>query len=379
MPSLMEQIADCEVVLCAGPGGVGKTTTSAAIAVAAARAGKKVLVLTIDPAKRLADALGVSLDNTPRRIEPETLEKSGIEATGEIWALMLDAARTFDDLVQRLAPNQATAERLLNNVIYRHISRSLAGTLEYTAVEKLFDLRDRFDYDLIVVDTPPSKNVLDFVESPEWLSKFFDERILKWFMIIDPNAPAGGFGKSLLKRTGRVVWEVLARVFGHDFLKEITEFMHALETMTAEFKSRADATGQLLRSPKSLFFVVASTDRFVLNDAVYLRTEIARRGISFGGFVINKVHPESGLGQPEQAAAAIRAAGADDPAAERLARKLVRACEEMDSKAQADIKAVERLRRESHWDGYIAMLPLQSEDVHDLAMLDRLADVLATG
>ncbi len=378
MPSLMEEIENCEVVLCAGPGGVGKTTTSAAIAVAAARSGKKVLVLTIDPAKRLADALGVSLDNTARRIQPETLEKNGIYAAGEIWALMLDAARTFDDLVQRLAPDRATAERLLNNVIYRHISRSLAGTLEYTAVEKLYDLRDRFDYDLIVVDTPPSKNVLDFVESPEWLSKFFDERILKWFMLLDPKAPAGGFGQVLLKRTGRVVWEVMARVFGHEFLGEITEFMHALESMTVEFKSRADATGQLLRSPASLFFIVATTDRFVLNDAVYLRTEIMRRGISFGGFIINRVHPESGLAQPSLAAAAIRAAGANDPAAERLASKLVQACEEMDIKAREDREAVECLRREANWDGYIAMLPQLSEEVHDLVMLDRLAAVLAT-
>ncbi|MEE8408200.1 MAG: ArsA-related P-loop ATPase [Myxococcota bacterium] len=378
MPSLMEEIENCEVVLCAGPGGVGKTTTSAAIAVAAARSGKKVLVLTIDPAKRLADALGVSLDNTARRIQPETLEKNGIYAAGEIWALMLDAARTFDDLVQRLAPDRATAERLLNNVIYRHISRSLAGTLEYTAVEKLYDLRDRFDYDLIVVDTPPSKNVLDFVESPEWLSKFFDERILKWFMLLDPKAPAGGFGQVLLKRTGRVVWEVMARVFGHEFLGEITEFMHALESMTVEFKSRADATGQLLRSPASLFFIVATTDRFVLNDAVYLRTEIMRRGISFGGFIINRVHPESGLAQPSLAAAAIRAAGANDPAAERLASKLVQACEEMDIKAREDREAVERLRREANWDGYIAMLPEQPEELHDLVMLDRLAAVLAT-
>jgi anion-transporting ArsA/GET3 family ATPase len=377
MESLKEVIADREVVLCTGPGGVGKTTVSAAIGLAAAISGRKVAVLTIDPARRLADALGVTLDNTPRRIDPALFAAAGLTVPGELWALMLDAGSTFDDLIRRLSPDPRASDRILRNPVYTHMSRSLAGTLEYMAIEKLFDIRERHKFDLVIVDTPPSKNVLDFLEAPEWLTRFLDERVLKWFLLLHPDAPHGGFAKMLLQRTGKVVFDVLGKVFGREFLAELVAFMHAIESMTAEFQRRAHVIQELLRSERSSFLVIATSDQFVLRDAVFLRHEIDHRGIPFGGFVVNRVHSVSGITEPERAKAAIRAAGADDPAAERLADKLVGALAEMDRQAALDHVAIAALRRQSSWEGYIGELPALGDEVLDLKGLARLSAQLA--
>ena len=361
------------IVLCTGPGGVGKTTVSAAIGLMAAAQGRKVAVLTIDPARRLADALGMSLDNTPRRVDPALLTAADLDVPGELWALMLDAGSTFDDLIRRLAPEPRTADRILHNIVYTHMSRALAGTLEYMAIEKLFDIRDRYSFDLIVVDTPPSKNVLDFLEAPEWLNRFLDERVLKWFLLLHPEASAGGFAKALLRRTGKVVFEILAKVFGKEFLAELVAFMHAIESMTAEFRRRAVVIQDLLRSELSSFLVIATSDPFVLRDAVYLRNEIDHRRIPFGGFVVNRVHSASGLMEPERARAAIRAAGANDPVADSLADKLYGACADIDRQAALDQAAIGELRRESDWRGYIGELPALGDEVLSLKGLARLA------
>lgn len=361
--SIMQALVGREIVLCCGPGGVGKTTSSATIAVAAARAGKRVLVLTIDPARRLADALGIQLSDS---MVPKRVELEGV--AGELSALMLDATKTMDDLVRRLAPNERAAERILGNLIYRQISRALSGGLEYTAVEKLFDLRDRFSFDLIVVDTPPSKNVLDFIEAPHYLAGFFDDRVIKWFLLLDPNTPPRGLGAAVLRRTGAVVWDVLGRVFGRAFLADISEFMQAIEAIAARLRQRAEAIAELLRSDRALFLIVSSTDPLVVEDAAFLRREIAARGIPFGGFIMNRVHVPSGvvdLGHVEERLKRLGEPG--------LADAVVNVCREEDVQAASDAAAIATLRTRTGWQGFLAALPRQAGDVHDLAALQRLA------
>ncbi len=373
MPSLTELVAEREILLCTGPGGVGKTTTSAAIGLMAAAQGRKVAVLTIDPARRLADALGVALDNQPRQIDPSVFAAAGLNVPGELWALMLDAAHTFDDLIQRLAPDRDTARRILHNVVYTQMSRALAGTLEYMAVEKLFDLRSRHGFDLVVVDTPPSKNVLDFVEAPEWLTRFLDERVLRWFVMFHPEAQTHGVKEALLKRTSKMVFDVLARVMGREFLNEVIGFMVAIEGMAAEFRRRAQDIQALLRSSRASFLVVATSDPFVLRDAAYLRNEILQRGIPFGGFVVNRVHDLRDMPEIAHATAVIRAASATDPSADNLIDKLARVSDELGRRATEDRNAIAMLRVEARWQGYIGELPLLGEEVTDLTGLAQLA------
>ncbi|MEM6533399.1 MAG: ArsA-related P-loop ATPase [Myxococcota bacterium] len=369
MNAVAEALSGLEVVLATGPGGVGKTTSSAALAVNSAQRGKRVLVLTIDPARRLADALGVTLDNTPRRVEMPGLEGG----TGELWALMLDPVRTFDELIERLAPSPVVADRLMNNIIYRQMTRTLAGTLEYTAVEKLYDLRQRYDFDLIVVDTPPSKNVLDFIEAPQWLLRFLDERIFRWFLMLEGQDTSSGIGAVLLRRTGRVVRDVLGRVFGEHFVGELSEFMHAIESMTHEFRRRADAIQALLRDPVTGFLVVATTDPFVMSDAVYLRHEIERRGVRFAGFLVNRVYRPTGLVRPEDAADMVRNAAPDEPGVHALAEKLVAEAAQIDERAEADRTSIEQVRTRARWRGLVGTIPREVHEIHDLDALGRLA------
>ncbi len=359
--NLVELAAGRRVILCVGPGGVGKTTTSAALALAAAEAGRRVVVLTIDPARRLTDALGVVVGNTPSRV---TL---GPEAKGELWAVMLDQSSTLDDLVRRIAPTPATADRLLGNVIYRQMSRALAGTLEYTAIEKLYDLRERQGFDLVIVDTPPSKNVVDFIEAPEWLLRFLDERIFKWFTLLG-GGEKRGVARIVLQRTARAVGDVLGKVFGDSFVTDFNAFVRDLEGMTAELRKRAANIQMLLRSTESGFVVVTTPDPFVLADAVFLRNELGKRALSFTGFVVNRANVGSGVESPEAVAKLVEGAIGGE-----LAKKLAATALDMNARAREDAAAVSRLRRDARWEGYVGIVPREVEEIHDLDALRALS------
>lgn len=361
MTSLLERIADRSVILCVGSGGVGKTTTSAALALAAAESGRKVVILTIDPARRLADALGVGIDNEPRRVP--------LEGKGELSAVMLDPATTFDDLIRRLSPTPARADSLMNNVIYQQMSRALSGTLEYTAIEKLYDLREHGGYDLIVVDTPPSKNVLDFIESPEWLSRFLDDRILKWFALLEGHASEAGLKQMVMKRTARVVSDILAKIFGGDFVGDLSGFIGDIEGMAAELRHRAENIQKLLSGGEAGFVVVTSPDPQVMTDAVFLRHALEKRTLDFLGFIVNRTSEPSGLNSPESFA---QAASDSGQISQALAKKLTEACAEMDARAKEESASIAKLRRDTRWDGYIATIPRETDEIHDIAGLRNL-------
>lgn len=373
MTTLLEQIKNKRVVLCAGPGGVGKTTSSAALALAAARSGRKVCVLTIDPAKRLADALGVQLTNEPTEVDITPFTKEGLSFDGELHALMLDPEATLRALILDNAPDRAIADRVFNNVIFQQLSGAMAGTLEYTAVEKLHDLHANFDFDLIVVDTPPSKNVLDFLEAPEYVSRFLEENIFKWFTILDPERRAKSFGAGLLKRTGKLIWDVLGRTLGVDFVEQLGDFFRAMEFLAAEFRKRALSLGELLRSSQTAALVVATTDDFVVSEAAFLCREIKDRKIPFAGFIVNRTEVRPGIPDIGVAIEELKGAAGDHPAASGLTDKLLVMFNGRSERIAAEEKALGVLKESSSFHGHLTTLPLMLEEIHDLMSLHRLS------
>ncbi|MEJ1201773.1 MULTISPECIES: ArsA family ATPase [unclassified Streptomyces] len=271
------------IVVCCGAGGVGKTTTAAALGLRAAERGRKVVVLTIDPARRLAQSMGIdSLDNTPRRVK-------GVDdsAGGELHAMMLDMKRTFDEIVEAHAdPERAAA--ILGNPFYQSLSAGFAGTQEYMAMEKLGQLRARDEWDLIVVDTPPSRSALDFLDAPKRLGSFLDGKLIR--VLLAPAKVGGRAGMKFLNVGMSMMTGVLGKVLGGQFLKDVQTFVAAMDSMFGGFRTRADATYKLLQAPGTAFLVVAAPERDALREAAYFVERLAAEDMPLAGLVLNRVH-----------------------------------------------------------------------------------------
>jgi anion-transporting ArsA/GET3 family ATPase len=276
-------IDGAKILVCCGSGGVGKTTTAAALALRAAERGRRTVVLTIDPARRLAQSMGLSeLDNIPRRV-------AGVDesAGGSLDAMMLDMKRTFDEIVETHA-EPAKAQAILANPFYQALSSSFAGTQEYMAMEKLGQLKATGDYDLVVVDTPPTRSALDFLDAPQRLTTFLDGRMIKILM-----APAKAGGKAYLKVVSagfNVFTGVIAKIIGASVLQDVSQFVAALETMFGGFRERAQATYDLLKAPGTSFVVVAAPERDALREAAYFVERLAEERMPLAGLVVNRVH-----------------------------------------------------------------------------------------
>ncbi|MFG3247561.1 ArsA family ATPase [Streptomyces sp. NPDC048187] len=271
------------IVVCCGSGGVGKTTTAAALGLRAAERGRKVVVLTIDPARRLAQSMGIdSLDNTPRRVK-------GVDdaAGGELHAMMLDMKRTFDEVVESHAdPERAAA--ILGNPFYQSLSAGFAGTQEYMAMEKLGQLRAKDEWDLIVVDTPPSRSALDFLDAPKRLGSFLDGKLIR--LLLAPAKVGGRAGMKFLNVGMSMMTGVLGKVLGGPFLKDVQTFVAAMDSMFGGFRTRADATYKLLQAPGTAFLVVAAPERDALREAAYFVQRLAAEDMPLAGLVLNRVH-----------------------------------------------------------------------------------------
>lgn len=274
---------DTRIVVCCGSGGVGKTTTAAALGLRAAERGRKVVVLTIDPARRLAQSMGIdSLDNTPRRVK-------GIDdsAGGELHAMMLDMKRTFDEIVEAHAdPERAAA--ILGNPFYQSLSAGFAGTQEYMAMEKLGQLRSRDEWDLIVVDTPPSRSALDFLDAPKRLGSFLDGKLIR--VLLAPAKVGGRAGMKFLNVGMSMMTGALGKVLGGQLLKDVQTFVAAMDSMFGGFRTRADATYKLLQAPGTAFLVVAAPERDALREAAYFVERLAAEDMPLAGLVLNRVH-----------------------------------------------------------------------------------------
>ncbi|MGA5867918.1 ArsA family ATPase [Streptomyces cinereoruber] len=277
------------IIVCCGAGGVGKTTTAAALGVRAAERGRRVVVLTIDPARRLAQSMGIdSLDNTPRKVE-------GIKGSdgGELHAMMLDMKRTFDEIVEAHA-DPARARAILENPFYQSLSAGFAGTQEYMAMEKLGQLRARDEWDLIVVDTPPSRSALDFLDAPKRLGSFLDGKFIK--LLMAPAKVGGRAGMKFLNVGMSMMTGTLGKLLGGQFLKDVQTFVAAMDTMFGGFRTRADATYKLLQAPGTAFLVVATPERDALREAAYFVERLAAEKMPLAGLVLNRVHGSGAAG-----------------------------------------------------------------------------------
>ena len=349
------------VIVCCGSGGVGKTTTAAVMGLEAARRGRRAVVVTIDPARRLADALGLEggLASEPQRIEFDPgADSTGADSTGdgELWAMMLDTAATFDGLVRRHADSAEQIDRILTNSFYRNIAGALSGTQEYMAAETLHQLHGDDRFDLVIVDTPPSRNALDFLEAPGVLARFLDHRLFRLLML-----PTRG-GLKVLGTATQPILKAIGKVVGSDVLADSVAFFQAFAGMETGFRERADDVVRLIRAPETSFVVVASPRHDTIGEAVWFATQLVGQGVGVPSAIVNRAHPAFGDGtatDAADAAAAARTAGADDlgvlwdnVAALRTMRDL-----ELDVIAPlADIVGVDRL----------VVLPLLDGDVHDL-------------
>ncbi|WP_244229830.1 ArsA family ATPase [Kitasatospora albolonga] len=287
---------DIRIIVCCGSGGVGKTTTAAALGVRAAERGRKVVVLTIDPARRLAQSMGIDqLDNVPRRVD-------GIAGEGELHAMMLDMKRTFDETVEAHADAER-ARAILENPFYQSLSAGFAGTQEYMAMEKLGQLRARDEWDLIIVDTPPSRSALDFLDAPKRLGSFLDGKFIR--LLMAPAKVGGRAGMKFLNVGMSMMTGTLGKLLGGQFLRDVQTFVAAMDTMFGGFRSRADATYKLLQAPGTAFLVVATPERDALREAAYFVERLAAEDMPLAGLVLNRAHgSEASRLSAEQALAA---------------------------------------------------------------------------
>jgi anion-transporting ArsA/GET3 family ATPase len=377
------------IIVCCGSGGVGKTTTAAALGLRAAERGRHVVVLTVDPARRLAQSMGLSkLDNTPRPVPlPEDAQ-----ADGSLHAMMLDMKRTFDEIVEGHS-DPDRAEQILANPFYQSLSSSFAGTQEYMAMEKLGQLRRTDQWDLIVVDTPPSRSALDFLDAPQRLSRFLDGRLIKLL-----TAPTRAGGRAYLKVVNAgfgMLTNVVTRVIGAQVLRDVQTFVAAFDTMFGGFRERAEDTYRLLQTPGTAFLVVATPEPDALREASYFVERLSQDRMPLAGLILNRVHrsPAARLSAARSLAAAEALQPAGAPAgsppvshngntgepAEATRYPLVASALRMHAERMQLIAAERRLAQSftaAHPGVPVATVPAQPEDVHDLIGLHAIGESL---
>jgi anion-transporting ArsA/GET3 family ATPase len=366
------------IAVCVGSGGVGKTTVSAAIALGRALAGGRALVCTIDPARRLANALGLSaLGNLESRVPDHQFTEAGLAPRGELWAMMLDVKRTWDDLVSRHAPDPGRRDRILRNRLYQQMSAALAGSQEYMAMEKLYELATDRDYDLIVLDTPPTAHALDFLEAPDRILDFLGNETAR--ALLAPALGAGRLGLRLAQLGGGYIAKTLARFTGAEALADLGDFLQGFQGMYDGFKERAAAVRALLSRPEVGFVLVSSPASVSIDEALAFHERLHAESMPIAGIVANRVTPDlwpppGALPTPGDLAAALAARGGGDGDGD-LARRLAVTLAEHQALAHAEARAVDRLLSAAP-DVPRAVVPRLESDVHDLGGLARLAERL---
>ncbi len=368
----MSLLSDHRLLICVGSGGVGKTTLSASLALGAAMQGKRVLVLTIDPARRLANSLGLPLfGNEAVRVELE-----GAAAGGELWAMMLDPGHTIRDLIERVSPDPQVAERILGNRIFRAIADSIAGSQDYMATEKLHDVVTHGGYDLVVLDTPPSTHAMDFLDAPGRLARFTDRQIMKWFLA--PHEPQAGLGR-LLMGTSSIVFRLLGHIFGRAFLDELSEFFQAFRELYDGFRSRSEEVIALFRARDTAFLVITAPNEASVETARYFLGELRGRGMRCAGAVVNRCHLVSEQ-VPDVALlsglASALSADLSPHTAETLLARLGAADRRLRELAQAEARRIDHLRRAMAPGQAMWRVPRMEGEVHDLRALTATAEHL---
>jgi anion-transporting ArsA/GET3 family ATPase len=365
--SVADIVARYEVVVCAGSGGVGKTTTAAAMGLLGASLGRRAIVLTIDPAKRLADALGIAeLGNHPTAV--------AVGEKGTLAAMMLDQKGAWDALVERYADSEETRERIFANAFYQNLSGTFAGSQEYMAIEQLSQLHDSGDYDLIVVDTPPTNHALDFLDAPRRLGNFLDRRVMRWF--VRPYMSAGWSGLRVVNRTAGALLRRLEDATGVSALADVSEFFGAMSDLFDGWDERVRRVERLLRSDRSAFVLVATPEEQVLSEAEYFCSKVEEHAIALRGMVFNRIQAElvadeAGIDE-QRIDAAIKRAISSGATRRRLTENFLR----YEVQARGDQLRIENFRDQLDADVVVSTIPNFEEDLHDLAGLRRLLEFL---
>lgn len=370
--SLAPLLRERRILIVVGSGGVGKTTTAATLALLAALEGRKVLALTIDPARRLADALGLSaLGHDVQEVPAEKLrivaESRGITPRpgGKLSAMMLDQKRAFDEVVKRYATDPKVQQRIYGNAIYQQISSSLAGSHEYAAMSKLYELAQRGEYDLLVLDTPPTENALDFLEAPDKVSRAIESEALQWIM--KPTAQAGSWGLRVLGMGSAFVLRGLARFVGSAFLSQMAEFFVEFSQVMTGFRERAREVNTLLRRPDVSFVLVCSPEPLSVDEALYFYDRLEQAKLPVGGCVVNRVH-SSGPEAPAELFPTLRSrpelAGYFDDDVQQLSADLLRTYREQQVLAATDTASIARLRKRVERVP-LRRVPMFERDIHD--------------
>jgi anion-transporting ArsA/GET3 family ATPase len=374
--SLEQLLATKEIVISCGSGGVGKTTTAAAAAaMAATHLGGKVLVVTVDPARRLANALGLErFGNVEHRVPDEAFAAAGVEPRGELWAAMLDTKQSWDDLVARHAPDERTRKAILGNSIYQNISGRFVQSHDYIAMERLYELHSSGTYDLIVVDTPPTRNAIDFLEAPDRMSDFFSSKLLRWL-----TAPSKS---RVVNLASKPFYTVADRILGSQFLEDIAEFFSLFQAMAPGFVERADAVTKTLGDKRTTFVVVSTLEAAPLREAEYFIAALDERKLHLGALVLNKVLPSylrrtatTGVAKrlcSDAAGAATAVAGAGDPT--DVARVLHTVGESFLNYQVVAKREAEQRAELTRSPDVVAAVPYFDADIRDLTGLLRLGD-----
>ncbi|HJR24847.1 MAG TPA: ArsA-related P-loop ATPase [Acidimicrobiales bacterium] len=375
--SIEQLLAAKEIVISCGSGGVGKTTAAAAIAaMAAVHHGGTVLVLTVDPAKRLANALGLeAFGNVETRISNDAFLEAGVRPRGELWAAMLDTKQSWDDLVRRHAPDPATRDAILANPLYKNITGRFVQSHDYIAMERLYDIHASGRFDLIVVDTPPTRNAIDFLEAPERMADFFSSRLLRWLTV-----PARS---RVLTMASKPFYSVADRILGSKFLEDIAEFFLLFQTMYKGFVTRAEAVTRTLADKRTTFVVVSTLESAPVREAEFFIDALEERRLHLGAVVLNKVLPAWFLDSGATEAAKVlcadsprlaKAAPVDDASPEQVARVLHEVGEsflnfQVVAKREAEMRAELSAAPE-----VVASVPYFDHDITDLAGLIQLGE-----
>ncbi|HEY2631388.1 MAG TPA: ArsA-related P-loop ATPase [Solirubrobacteraceae bacterium] len=377
---LEKRLDDKRVLVCVGSGGVGKTTVSATLALGLAARGRKVVVVSIDPAKRLATALGLEgLTGEPHRIDLTTIAAAlggelgeingdiarATATEGELWAMILDSKGTFDALIGRLAPDEGTRDEILANRIYRELSSAVAGSQEFTAVAKLYELSRDGGWDAIVLDTPPSRNALDFLDAPDRLTRFLDGRALKVLL------GGGGIARGLLGRSTGLMFSVFARVTGVNLVGELSGFFGSLSGLLDGFRERAHGVEELLHDPSTGFLIVTSPEHEPAREAEFLHSELARGGMNFVGLIVNRCHGTGFDGHSAEPVTALLS----EPLGEELAARVASNLADFDVLARRDRESVASLSKALSEEDAV-LVPHLDGDVQDLGGLGVLANHL---
>lgn len=370
-PSIDQRLSQVRCLICVGPGGVGKTSTSAAVAIEAARRGRRTLVLTIDPARRLANALGLpEIGNEERIIEPEAFTRLGLAPpTAPLSAMMLDIKRTWDEVVTKYHPDPEKRQRLLENPLYVAMSTALAGSQEYMAMEKLHALasRPQDPLDLIVLDTPPANHAVDFLEAPNKIIEALDNDATRW--LLEPYTQKGRLTKKLFDAGSSFFIRTISRLTGTELLTDLGELLAAFQGMFDGFRARAEAVRALLAAEGTDFWVLSTPSQAAEAQDFWAR--LSERDLQVGAVILNRATPDPYEGSAPADPAALRVALAQAGGAPELAERIVTATDRMASQAAAERAQAQGLRDKVAGTP-VVLLPQRSEDVHDLVGLETL-------